>query len=334
MTMRPLELLSVSDMETRAGSMRWLVKHVLPAAGISVLYGASGTYKSFIALDAALHVAYGLDWLGQRTARGEVVYIAAEGGLGLFGRIKAWHAARHKDWRECPLRVLAGAIELRSESGALVRVLDAAGVRPALVVVDTLSQTYSGDENDAAQMAAFFRVLVGALVVRYSCAVLVVHHTGHAATERPRGSSAIIANVDALFGCFRAEAGALATVECQKQKDGALLPPVTFKLHVVPLGLDADGDPVSSLSARHIADPAALAAAVAGSEGPRGLILDVARLGLPLSEARKRFFGQYEADGYEAKKKAWQRALHWAESSGLTAISDGILTLTPGQNPT
>ena len=332
MTMRPPELLSVDEMEAKAGGMRWLVKHVLPAAGVSVLYGASGTYKSFVALDAALHVVHGLNWLGQRTVRGEVVYIASEGGLGLFNRIRAWHLARRREWRGCPLRVVTGAIELRSEAGALVRAIDGAGLRPALVVVDTLSQSYSGDENDAAQMSSFFRVLVGALVSRYSCTVLVVHHTGHAATERPRGSSAIIANTDAVFGCFRSESGLLATVECQKQKDGAILPPVTFKLDVVPLGVDEDGDPISSLSARHIADPAALAAAVAGSEGPRGVILEIARLGLPLSDARKRFFAAYDAENYEAKKKAWQRAMHWAESAGLTAVREGILTLTVGKD--
>ena len=42
-----------------------------------MLFGGSGSFKSFIALDAGLHIAHGLPWMGRRTKQGQVVYLAA-----------------------------------------------------------------------------------------------------------------------------------------------------------------------------------------------------------------------------------------------------------------
>lgn len=43
---------------------RWLVANHLPVEGLAVLYGPPGGGKSFVALDLALSIATGLDWLG------------------------------------------------------------------------------------------------------------------------------------------------------------------------------------------------------------------------------------------------------------------------------
>ena len=42
----------------------WLIKGLLPATGLAVTYGPSGSGKSFLALDAALHIAGGRAWAG------------------------------------------------------------------------------------------------------------------------------------------------------------------------------------------------------------------------------------------------------------------------------
>ena len=42
-----------------------------------------------------------------------------------------------------------------------------------------------------AQMAAYLREIGLRFRALWQCAVMLVHHTGHQATERPRGSSAI-----------------------------------------------------------------------------------------------------------------------------------------------
>jgi hypothetical protein len=97
-------------------------------------------------------------------------------------------------------------------------------------------------------------------------------------------------------------------------------------LDLIKLGEDSDGDPITSLSAHHIADPKALADTVgAGPEGPKRSIIEIAKLGLPVSEARKKFYAESDAETREAKKKQWQRTMTWAEQSGIVQISDGLL---------
>jgi hypothetical protein len=313
-------------MDERMKEIRYLVKGAIPVASVGLLWGGSGSFKTALALDMALHLCYGLPWLGLKTVQTNVLYCAFEGGLGIANRIKAWHVARGLDWRRCPLKVVVDPLTLRTDAMPLARVLEAAGFIPGLIVGDTLSQTFDSEENSASEIANFFRVLVSAFVSKFGASVLMVHHAGHAATERPRGSSAIVANADFVFGVFRTEGAMLTTLECSKQKDGALLPPVAFRLDIVKLGTDSDGDPITSIAAHHIADPKALAESVgSGPDSPKRSILEIAALGLPIAEARKRFYSDSDCETKEAKKKQWQRTLAWAEHSGIVQISDGLL---------
>jgi hypothetical protein len=105
----------------------WLVKHVVPADSIGVIYGGSGTFKSFIAIDLAMHIAHGMEWLGKKTKKGPVLIIAAEGGAGLWRRIVAWHRHRRLRWDDIDVRVLPMAIDLTTDAA---RVTEAAS-RPA-----------------------------------------------------------------------------------------------------------------------------------------------------------------------------------------------------------
>ena len=73
----------------------------MPKDDLVVLFGASGTFKSFLAIDMALHIAHGLPWLGRKTAAGSVVYVAAEGAGGLRKRLAAYarhHSISLADW--------------------------------------------------------------------------------------------------------------------------------------------------------------------------------------------------------------------------------------------
>ena len=58
----------------------------LPERSFTMMYGAPGTGKSFLAIDMALSVANGLPWHGYETKQGAVLYIAGEG-------VAAWASA-------------------------------------------------------------------------------------------------------------------------------------------------------------------------------------------------------------------------------------------------
>jgi RecA-family ATPase len=143
----------------------WLIKPVL-LDGFSVIYGQSGSGKSFLALDWSLHVAAGMPWHGHRVKQvGPLRLCRKEPQRAL--------ALRKRPIKEAsgigtvPFLALPAELAIGKEANVseLDRVTDAAlseakrrGWPPfALVVVDTLARTISGDENATEDMSAFVR---------------------------------------------------------------------------------------------------------------------------------------------------------------------------------
>lgn len=329
---RRVPLLSLDALQEASHSIRWLIKHVVPAESLGMMFGGSGTFKSFISLDLALHVAHGLPWLGRRTTQGSVIYIAAEGGAGLWPRIDAWHRARNLRWSDIKqrFRVVPVAVDLGTEAWRVVDAAQAVGQTPSLVLVDTLSQTFGGEENSAAEMAAYLKALGARFRALWGCAVLVIHHSGHLATERPRGSSAIRGNVDFLMGVFRDEKEMLATLTCTKQKDGDTFDDTTFSLSKFRLGTDEDGDEVTSLVARHLTsaeevEEAMRIEAKAGRIGKNQLLLTLVQNGMKESELRKVFGDECGIENLESRKRVFNRAKAWAVQHGYIEVAAGIV---------
>lgn len=333
-----MPLLGMDELRQHSHSISWLVKYIIPDDSIGMLYGGSGTFKSFIALDAALHIAHGLPWMGRRTKQGSVLYIAAEGGSGLWARIVAWHRARRLQWStiEHLFKVIPVAVNLTADAWRVVEAVQSKSLSPALVVIDTLSQTYAGEENSANEMAAYFREIGNRFRTLWRCAVLLIHHSGHQATERPRGSSAIRANLDFMMGVFRDEKEMLATLTCAKQKDGDAFDDATFAMSVHQLGTDADGDLVTSLVARHLSSAEEIGDAMqheksAGRGGKNQLLLSLLQSGTKEADLRKTFYNECGADTPEARRQAYNRAKAWAMKAGFMEIADGfVITLSPG----
>lgn len=246
-------LLSLDELATIAGNVSWLVKGMIPADSMGILFGASGTYKSFVALDLCLHMAHGMNWLDRRSKQGSVLYVASEGGAGIHRRVMAWHKERGLEptgaLRVCitPL-LLSEEEQLKFLADEISKLLEP----PSLIVIDTLSQTFSGDENAASDIGDYLRNINSELRARFNSTVLIIHHTGHAASERPRGSSALTANVDFMLGIFRPDPAVMTCVlETHKQKDGDRAQGAQFDLKRHVLGTDSDGDEISSLAAVH-----------------------------------------------------------------------------------
>ena len=314
-------LLSLSELEQRASTIQWSVKGIVPAASLGVIFGASGAFKSFVALDYALSRAWGRQWLGRRTKQAAVVYLAAEGGAGIFRRILAWHKQHGLNWRQCPMHVIVVPLVLAKSCEAIATAIRAKGIQPGDIIVDTLSQVFDGDENAASEIAPFLRTVGAGLRDAFGCTVTLVHHSGHQATERPRGSSAIIANVDFMYGVFRDEQSLMCTLECVKQKDGDKPEPITFTLNRLILGQDEDGDEISSLVAQH-ADSinAVLESARVGRSGHLQRFLQAVDGGRPEKEVRTAFYSLMDGEAPEARRKAWQRARSAALSAGVVTI--------------
>lgn len=331
-----LPLLALPQLRQASASISWVVKHIVPAESIGMLFGASGTFKSFIALDFALHVVHGLPWMGRRTTKGTVLYIAAEGGTGLWKRVAAWHRSRRIHWDKADFYVVPCALDLRTDAWRVVEAAQAVGVSPSVVVVDTLSQTYAGEENSANEMAAYMRELGSRFRQLWHCAVLLIHHTGHQVTERPRGSSAIRANLDFMFGVFRDEKEMLATLTCSKQKEQDSFADATFQMTTHELGTDEDGDRITSLVARHLSNTDEVREAMAGEsragrEGNNQLLLRLAENGMREADLRSAFYADCAGDTSDAKRQNYFRAKGWATRSGFIEVAQGVvITLKAG----
>jgi hypothetical protein len=245
--------LSHEQLRDKTRNVRWLVKGLVPEDSMGMIFGASGTYKSFIAIDMAMHVAHGMDWAGHRTKQGTVAYIAAEGGAGISRRLDAWcdqfGLAETNNLHICITPFLLTAQDEMAHMKAAIAKFPEP---PSLVIIDTLSQTFSGDENSSSDIGAYLRMINSEIRAAFNCSVIVIHHTGHSAAERPRGSSAITANLDFILGVFKPDPETpRAKVGVHKMKDGDKVDDLYFNMTRFLLGQDSDGDEISSLVAAH-----------------------------------------------------------------------------------
>jgi len=204
----------------------WLIEDLLPADAYAILFGASGTFKTFLALDIAMSVVCGIvigeeaNWpVAKRT--GNVLFAAGEGRPNIHKRIKAWEQT-HAEGIETDGLVLIDPVPLVSE-GVEPFVEAALAASPhgyALTVIDTVGRSMQGVNENAQENASAFTGLVQELQHRLGGAVLGLHHTCHGAGERARGSSVFGADADTMLRLDRVGKSYTVALHMTKQKDG------------------------------------------------------------------------------------------------------------------
>src|SRR5205085_405504 len=140
----------------------YLVKHLLGSTAMAVVYGESGSCKTFLMMHASLCIAAGTDCFGRRVRQVGVVYVAAEAGRGIANRIAA---AKHEiEFPEVmPFAAITTPIDPCSDTADLDKLIAAIrsadiGMPVEIVVVDTLSRVMGGgNENAPDDMGALVR---------------------------------------------------------------------------------------------------------------------------------------------------------------------------------
>lgn len=237
-------------------STSWLLKGYLPDNSFGVVYGPSGSFKSFAVLDWACCIALGEPWLGCRVKAGRVVYVAAEGASGLRKRIKGWCDAYNDGDNIDRLQVVGCPVDLRDhlQVGEFIETIKGADGDPVrLVVVDTLARCFGdGDENSASDMNIAIQAC-DRIKFETGATVLVVHHSGKDDAKGARGSSALRAACDFEIAVKRG-GGLGCELATTKMKDSEQIGGVVIPLEVRDLGiLDEDGEAVTTLvRSRHV----------------------------------------------------------------------------------
>jgi hypothetical protein len=231
-------------------SVTWLVKRMIPARGMTAIFGESGAGKSFFAIYVAAMIAAGQQAFGEDVDQGDVVYIAMEGAAGLRRRRDA--LIRTYDLPEkLPVHFIRQQLNLRStldDANALIAVIRAKGIKVRALIIDTLARAFAGgEENSAAEMSQFVAVL-GYIEEQLQCAVLPIHHSGKDESRGMRGSSALRAACDAEIKIVRMSSDEDVEPVCQatttKQKDGMDEIKWTFRLSLIQTS-DIDLDATS-----------------------------------------------------------------------------------------
>ena len=198
-----------------------------------MLYGEWGAYKSFLLYHLALHLATGRDWLGWKIPEPRrVLYVDEEMSLYTI-RLRFHQIARGMglevgEWGD-KLMVLprVGFHVTETAAPTLIRALGKWGFTPDVVILEALRRVMLGDENQAGNVAAFWRNI--APLVNQGWSLYVSHHMSKPSHEYPRalrdrqsGSTDILAGVDCAIAVTRQGNSNSVDLHPTKQRVGKL----------------------------------------------------------------------------------------------------------------
>jgi len=228
----------------------YLIKGLIPRNGIVAVWGPPKCGKSFWAFDLALHIALGWDYRDRRIIHGATVYCAFEGAEGYKARAAAFRKA-HNIAADLvlPFYLVPVRIDLVKEHKALISsIRDQLGDESYVsVTLDTLNRSIAGSESSDEDMTAYLNA-ADAIAEAFNCVVIIIQHCGVDGT-RPRGHTSLTGTVVAQLAVKRdTQNNVVVTVEWMK--DGPEGTEIASRLEPIEVGLDDDGDLITSCVVR------------------------------------------------------------------------------------
>lgn len=232
----------------------WLVDDLIPETGIGVIYGESGSYKSFLTIDLLAHIGNGKAWFGKDTKQKPVIYIALEGKGGIPKRIKSWKIHNHSSSN---IKVIHNPIDFRDNSNIeyLIEKIKDAELDGGVICVDTLAQAGGDmDENSSKDMGKMIKTFQY-IQQELGGVVLIVHHSGKDKGRGMRGHSSLYASLDFALECNALDKNKRkASFKIAKSKDGDSSLNYNFTLNIINTGYENNGKPITSLAVSPVVD--------------------------------------------------------------------------------
>lgn len=182
----------------------WILEPLLPARRLVALYSPPKVGKSLLMLELAVAIARGDSALGVQVPRPHrVLYVDFENDPkgDVRSRLQAMgHRPEHLE-NLCYLSfpTLAG---LDSERGSQELVAAVQVYNCEVVVIDTVSRSVSGEENENDTWLNFYRH-TGLKMKQHGVAMIRLDHTGKDESKGQRGGSAKSGDVDAIWKLSR-----------------------------------------------------------------------------------------------------------------------------------
>jgi hypothetical protein len=351
--------------------VEWLVESILPKQAFIALYAPPASYKSFISLDLAEAIATGRDWMGYRIPKkGAVLYICGEGHGGMGARVKACKI-QNQSPDGANLYIIRAQLNLRSSQEDFDKLIQAISELIAqiddpleIIILDTLMRMSGGgfNENSSEDMGAFI-TQAGKLQELFTCALLVIHHSGKDVTKGLRGHSSLLGAVDTELEIQRQDSvinssdasvigNAILTVS--KQKDGADSIQIGIEVVSIEIGMsDLGFETLTSLAIRQNQDIASSTSKGSknnqGSGNNQRIEIDslmkvikakasyrevdgISRYGVSLDDWKAEFWSMKGCteDDKVAFRKAWMRARERLVSVNKIVIGDNFVWLKTG----
>ncbi|AWI58997.1 AAA family ATPase [Sinorhizobium fredii] len=324
---------------------RFIIPGVLPA-GPCLLFGASGSGKTGLAIRTAVTVAAGLQWAGRTVDKGCVLYVAGEDFDGVQDRIVA--ATQFLDLGgDLPLAVMEGSPvglvsdtfrnEIEREAGILKALFD---LPISLIVIDTLAACFGPKSQDDATAASEYMNNADKLARRLGCAVLSIHHTGKNENSGMRGSRVFFDRADSVIEAKRGRGKSFLQVEKMRNGPGG----ARFSFEIDGIDVPTSDSVISVQVVRQLFAMDAIEtpsreemkekARQNDTAAAHGLLLGLAVDGKASRQAwQQACYSLWEnKPNNDARKNAFSKALRKLAAEGAIFVSGDIVTVTVTEN--
>lgn len=227
----------LSDARKDARPASWLIPGFIPSEGAGIIYGLSGSYKTFIALDWALCLAHGI--AGQWNAppvKHTVLFLAGESSYALRKeRVDAWCERWGKDPDDARF-ILVPGVPAYSDTEGWQEIRDGLAMmdaRPDFIAIDTLTRMSTGMDENSNDDGKLILGRCEEMAQHYGAFVLGVGHTGKDQSKGMRGAQVMIDNSEVVHFAKKSPNGTSLTVKKLKEVD---IPAETFYMEVQKFG--------------------------------------------------------------------------------------------------
>jgi hypothetical protein len=258
----PFEYALLKDLKPNLAS-QFVIKDLLPRAGLGCCYAQPGAGKTAIVIDMALHVAAGREYRGRRVERQAVVFVALEGHSGIYNRVIA--AARHLGIEDAPFGVIKAVESFRNPDTAARVAATAKAIKEQyetegesfdnpVIVIDTFQAALGPGGSDCRpEDVSELIENVKKLLIVPGMSVIIIHHAGKDASRGARGWSGLLAALDFELEVDRDDD--LRTLNITKMRDASdTQSGFCYVLRAMELGQNPYGEPVTGVYVEHRAD--------------------------------------------------------------------------------
>lgn len=203
----------------------WLIPGLVPSDGAGVLYGLSGSYKTFIVLDWALCLAYGVagQW-GAPPVKHTVLFLAGESSYALRQeRVNAWCEKHGQDPDDETVKfIMVPGVPAYGDTEGWQEIregLAEMGVRPDFIAIDTLTRMLTGLDENSNNDGKLILKHCEEMAAHYGAFVIGIGHTGKDQARGLRGAQAMIDNSEVVHMTKKTETGTSLRVVKLKEVD-------------------------------------------------------------------------------------------------------------------